>query len=156
MISEKNKQRIEEAKNCESCANWHKYCNAECCRTVFINLPAEDIGDGKGFLNLKVKSLNNDEIRYYRAHGIQYLRGILRCDKSKLIAYKGKIMYVQDCRHLKDCLCTIHNDKPKVCKDMTLERAYIPGANYEITENCLFRYKCKEGLKNVEEESNRD
>ena len=54
-------------------------------------------------------------------------------------------MYIHNCSLLKNNLCEGHPDKkPELCKSLTLETIKTPGQCFEMTQNCLFKYKCKE------------
>ena len=43
MIDEEEKQKYLEATKCENCTQWHKYCNAECCKSIILNVDPEKI-----------------------------------------------------------------------------------------------------------------
>ena len=144
MISEEEKQRYAEAAKCHDCISWHKHCKAECCKIVFLNIdPKELEGPGK-YITVKVKQLFTD-YRYYSLRDVEYLRGKLRFRKDRIIVVGRKVMYIYPCKLLKNNLCEGHPDKkPELCRVLTLETANLLGQGFELTDNCLFKYKCKE------------
>ena len=145
MISEEEKERYIEATKCSECAQWHHHCQAECCKIIFLNIdPKELEGPGKYF-TVKVKPSFTD-FRYYSLRDVEYLRGILRFRKDRIIVVGRKVMYIYNCNLLtEDLKCLGHPDKkPELCKFLTLETAKLPGQPFELTDNCLFKYKCKE------------
>jgi len=59
-----------------------------------------------------------------------------------------KVMYIYPCKIMKGNLCEGHPDnKPEICKMLTLETAQLQGKPFELTDNCLFKYKYKEVKK---------
>ncbi len=145
MISEEDKQKYIEASKCEDCLEWHKHCHAECCKIIFLKIdPSELDGPGKLF-TIKPKRLDPSDQWYYRLHDVEYLRGFLRFKKERIIVVGRKVMYIHDCKFLKNNLCEGHPDKkPELCKSLNLETAKIPSQPFELTDNCLFKYKSKE------------
>ncbi len=145
MISEEDKQKYAEAVKCSTCKEWHKHCNAECCRLIFLNIdPKELDGPGKLF-TIKPESLELSDQRYYRIHDVEYLRGFLRFKKERIIVVGRKVIYIHNCKFLKNNLCEGHPDNtPELCRALTLETAKLAGQHFELTDNCLFKYKSKE------------
>ena len=148
MISEEDVQRCAEAENCKDCLGWHHHCKAECCKIMFINIDIEELEKPGKFLKIKVKQPFTDW-RYYSLRDVEYLRGILRFRKDRIVVVGRKVMYVHPCKYLTDDLrCKGHPDnKPQLCKVITLETAKLPGQPFAVTDNCLFKYKCKEVKK---------
>ncbi len=145
MISEEEKQRYAEASKCEDCINWHKHCKAECCKIIFLKIDPKELEKPGTYLNIKVKQPFT-EWRYYSLRDVQCLRGLLRFKKDRIIVVGRKVMYIYNCDLLtENFLCEGHpNNKPELCRLLTLETAKIPGQPFELTDNCLFKYKCKE------------
>ena len=97
-------------------------------------------------LTVKVKQPFTD-YRYYSLRDVQYVRGFLRFKKDRIVVVGRKVMYIHPCKLLKGNLCEGHpNKKPEICKLLTLETAKLPGQPFELTDNCLFKYKSK-GVK---------
>jgi len=145
MISEEEKLRYAQAAKCKDCLQWHKHCKAECCKVIFINVDPEELNKPGIFLTIKVKQPFTD-YRYYSLRDVQYIRGLLRFKKDRIVVVGRKVMYVHNCKLLTDdLLCTGHPDnRPEICKLLTLETAKIPGQPFVLTDNCLFKYKCRE------------
>ena len=147
MISEEEKQRYAEATKCNDCPSWLHHCKAECCKIVFINIDPKELEKPGKFFTIKPKQPFRD-YRYYHLRDVEYLRGILRFKKDRIIVVGRKVMYVYNCKFLKNNLCEGHPDnKPELCKMLTLETAKLPGQPFELTDNCLFKYKSKEVKK---------
>ncbi len=148
MISEEEKQRYAEASKCSECAQWHHHCKAECCKILFINIDPNELEKPGKYLTIKVKPPFTD-YRYYSLHDVEYLRGFLRFRKDRIIVVGRKVMYVHNCKLLtEDLKCEGHPDKkPELCQVLTLETVKILGQPFELTDNCLFKYKCKEVKK---------
>jgi len=145
MISEEEKQRYAESAKCHDCISWHKHCKAECCKIIFLNIdPKELEGPGK-YITVKVKQPFTD-YRYYSLRDVEYLRGVLRFRKDRIIVVGRKVMYINNCKLLtEDLRCKGHPDKkPALCIVLDLETIKLPGQPFELTDNCLFKYKCKE------------
>jgi hypothetical protein len=149
MMSEEDKKLMEEAKHCSSCLEWHKHCQAECCKTIIVNITKGEYDASEGRIRMRSFVLP-DMQRYYEFHGVRCCRGILFFRKDKIIEVKGKYVYVQPCVMLTDDLkCKLHNkNKPKIC--VILDEDYAKGKHKElvVTDNCLFKYKIMEGDKN--------
>ena len=142
MITEEDKKRIIEAKGCESCPNWHKYCQAECCKMTYIKVDPKLLNDGTDFFYCQI-DLTEDEIWYWSLRGIKYENGFLIIDKKNCIGFGEKVAYLRNCEMLtKDNRCTGHpNDKPMLCKKMTAETVMAGDKSFIVTDNCLFKYK---------------
>ena len=151
MIDEKEKQRYIEASKCDNCLQWHKHCNAECCKIVRINVNPKELDKCFNYLSVKPGSkLGLSDIKYYKNRDVGYLRGNLRFKKERCEVIGGMVYYFHPCSRLKGNLCMDHKDgkKPELCKALTLETAKLPGQPFYITPNCLFKYKSKEVNKN--------
>jgi len=144
MISEEDKIKYVEASKCKDCLGWHKHCEAECCRIIFLKIDPEELNKPGRYFIIKPKQPFTDW-RYYSLRDVQYLRGQLRFRKDRIIVVGRKVMYIFDCKLLKNNLCEGHPDKkPELCKFLTLETSKLLGEGFELTDNCLFKYKCKE------------
>ena len=145
MISEEDKQRYAEAAKCTKCTEWHHHCNAECCKIIFLNIDPKELEHPGKYLTIKVKPSFKD-FRYYSLRDVEYLRGILRFKKDRIIVVGRKVMYIHNCKLLtEDLKCEGHPDKkPELCKVFNLKTAKLLGQGFELTDNCLFKYKCKE------------
>ena len=149
MIDEEEHKKYCEATKCDKCTQWHKYCNAECCRSIFLNIPVERLeGDGK-YIFLNPGKIGLSDIIYYRNHDVDYLRGLLRFKKERIEVIGRKVIYFWDCNRLNGNLCLDHPDKkPELCKALTLDSAKVINKTFGVTPNCLFKYKSKEVKKN--------
>jgi len=144
MISEEEKQRYAEASKCSNCLQWHHYCKAECCKIVFLKIDLDELKKSGKYISIKVKQPFTDW-RYYSLRDVEYLRGLLRFKKERIVVVGRKVMYIHPCKLLKNNLCEGHPDKkPELCKLLTLETSKLLGQGFELTDNCLFKYKCKE------------
>ena len=149
MIDEEEKQKYCEASKCKDCVGWHKYCNAECCKTIFLNIDPRELDKGCNYFDVHVGKLGLDEIRYYRYHDVAYLRGLLRFKKERIHVIGRKVVYLWACNRLNGNLCIDHPDKkPELCKLLTAETAKVAHKEFRLTPNCLFKYKSKEVKKN--------
>jgi len=146
MIDEEEKARYCEASKCSECTQWHKHCNAECCKIVVINVSLDKIDDAATYLSINPgKTLGLSDIKYYKNRDVDYVRGNLRFRKDRLMAVGRKVYYIHPCSRLNGNLCLDHPDKkPELCKALVLDTAKLPGQPFEITENCLFKYKSRE------------
>jgi len=146
MMSEEDKKRIKEAKTCNSCLDWHKYCMAECCTSIRVRITPEELKhSGKTFV--MVSPLRPDMQWYYKLHGVRYVHGKLIFEKKYCMVRGGKVYYIRRCKMLTDDLrCKGHPDnKPYICRALdenTLQEFH--------TKNCMYRYK------NMEVENNGD
>jgi len=145
MISEEEKQRYAQAAKCHDCIHWHKHCKAECCKIIFLKIDPEELEKPGKLLTIKVKQPFRD-YRYYSLHDVEYIRGFLRFKKDRIVVVGRKVMYVYNCKLLTDDLkCEGHPDnKPELCKLLTLETANLLGEGFQLTDNCLFKYKRRE------------
>lgn len=145
MISEEEKQRYVEATKCSECTQGVKYCKAECCKIVFLNIEPELLDKPGKLLTIKPnKPLSFSDKIYYQMRGVECIRGFLRFQKENIIVVGRKIMYIYPCKLLNGNLCSGHPNKPDICKVLTLETAKLIGKPFELTDNCLFKFKCKE------------
>lgn len=145
MIDEEEKQKYIEASKCDNCTQWHKNCNSECCKSVFLNIDIKLLEGQGNYIFINPGKIGMSDIKYYKNRDVDYLRGLLRFKKDRIEVIGRKIIYFWDCKRLDGNLCLDHPDKkPEVCKALTLETAKIPGQPFELTPNCLFKYKCKE------------
>lgn len=145
MINEEEKQKYCEASKCENCTQWHKYCNAECCRSISLNIDLELL-DGPGrYVFINPGKMGMSDIKYYANHGVDYLRGLLRFKRERIEVIGRKIIYFWDCSRLNGNLCLDHPDKkPELCKSLTVESAKVINKTFGVTPNCLFKYKSRE------------
>lgn len=150
MTSEEDKQRFIEAAKCNDCLCWHHHCKAECCKIIFLNIDPGELDKGVKFFIIRPdKPLSFGEIRYYKFRDVEYIRGLLRFKKERIVVVGRKVMYIHPCKLLDGNLCKGHPDnKPEICKSLTLETAQLPGQPFEVTDNCLFKYKSKEVKQN--------
>jgi hypothetical protein len=133
----------EEAKNCKDCLGWHKHCNAECCKIIFLNIKDEDYRKSFRFVDIMLgEKLSLDKQIYYKLRGVEYLRNRLRFKKKRIIKVNGEYIYQRKCKALHNCLCLKHPDmKPKLCMDLTFETSKEKNKGFKLTQNCLFKYK---------------
>ena len=144
MLNEQEKQMAMDAAHCDDCLGWHKHCKAECCSVVFLNAPASEVMSKGRYIRIQGHlSLGNR--KYYRLRGVRYVHGILLFEKSMCKPHGNRIIYIRPCDWLTDkLLCKGHpDDKPELCKVLTLDTANDPKMGFEITPNCLFRFKVK-------------
>lgn len=150
MISEEEKERYIEASKCKDCSSWLHHCKAECCKIIFLNInPKELERGGKYFITKPREVLGLSDREYYRLHGVECVRDLLRFRKERIEVIGNKVMYIHPCEFLtEENLCKGHPDKkPELCKFLTLETAKLPGQPFELTSNCLFKYKSREVKK---------
>lgn len=141
MISEEDKQKYLEASKCKDCLSWHKHCKAECCSIVFLNIDPSELEKPGELFTMKIKQ-PFEEWRYYSLRDVEYLRGVLRFKKERIVVVGRKVMYIHPCKKLKGNLCEDHPDKkPELCKILTLETSKLPKQPFALTDNCLFKYK---------------
>ena len=152
MISEEDKVRYLECKDCNTCKEWHKHCNAECCKTILIQVDPKELSKGSIYFPVKPsRKLGISDIWYYKYHDVNYVRGILRFKKDRIYVIGKKVYYLYPCEQLENNLCKFHGTtfKPIISQQLTLENAGIPGNPFVVTDNCLFKYKSKEVKKEV-------
>ena len=149
MISEEEKQKYVEATKCSECTQWHKHCNAECCRYIHLNISLEELEKGVRFVTINPgNKFGIDDIKYYKNHDVEYIRGLLRFRKDRIQVIGKNILYFYDCKRLNGNMCLDHPDKkPGICKFITLETSKTNNSSFMVTPNCLFKYKCKEVKK---------
>jgi hypothetical protein len=150
MIDEEEKQKYIEATKCEDCTQWHKYCSAECCKSIILNIPLEKLQMSSKYVTINP---GNDftlrDAKYYKIHDVEYIRGLLRFKKDRIHVFGRKVIYMHPCNRLDGNLCLDHPDKkPEICKLMTAETAKISHPSFCVTPNCLFKYKSREVKKN--------
>jgi hypothetical protein len=93
----------------------------------------------KGSLVIK-HNLMQDMQWYYKLKGIKFGHGLMFVPVKDMHWVGDKYMVVKKCKLFKDNLCTGHPyDKPKFCCDLNAES--VPTGKYELTPNCLFKYK---------------
>ncbi|HEA46463.1 MAG TPA: hypothetical protein ENH99_01650, partial [Candidatus Pacearchaeota archaeon] len=66
MISEEDKQKYVEATKCSNCPEWHKYCDAECCKLVFLNIDPKELDKPGKLFTIKPEKLSLSDQWYYR------------------------------------------------------------------------------------------
>lgn len=148
MIDEEEKQKYCESSKCENCTQWHHHCNAECCRSIFINIDVKLLEGAGKYISINPGKMGMSDIKYYTNHGVEYLRGLLRFRKDRIEVIGRKVIYFWDCSRLDGNLCLDHPDKkPEVCKLLTSETAKTANKAFNLTPNCLFKYKSKEVKK---------
>ena len=150
MIDEEEKQKYIEASKCDNCLQWHKHCNAECCKTIKININPKELDNVSTYLSIAQPGLGMSDIRYYRYRDVDYIRGNLRFRKERITVIGGNVYYFFPCKMLDGNFCMEHeNDKkPEICKALTVDTAKLPGNPFYLTPNCLFKYKSKEVKQN--------
>lgn len=138
------KKLIEEAKNCDNCLDWHKHCNAECCKLCDFNTSPHRLKEKGKYLVIR-RVLRNDLKFYYKLRGIIYDHGLLKIEKEFCEQKESKIVYTKPCFWLtEDLKCSGHpNRKPEICKVLNKENLNNLKSNVIITNNCLFKYKKK-------------
>lgn len=158
MISEEDKQRYIEATKCKDCLGWHHHCHAECCKTIFLIIDPKELDKpGKYYTMTPKESLGLGQMRYYQLRDVEYTHGVLRFRKDRIIVVGRKVMYIYPCKLLKGNLCSAHSGvRPEICKLLTEETARAPGMPFQLTDNCLFKYKCKEVKENDQEKESTD
>ena len=148
MISEEDRERYVQAAKCHDCLSWHKHCNAECCKIIFLKIDPKELDKPGKYITIR-PAVPFSDWRYFWFHDVEYLRGVLRFKKDRIIAVGRKVMYIHDCKMLNGNMCKLHKKgKPELCKALTLETAKLSGTPFELTDNCLFKYKCKEVKEN--------
>lgn len=154
MMKKEEQKRIAEAKKCNSCLEWHKHCNAECCSLIFIHSNLMKLYTVGEMLNVD-KTLSVDERWYFKLRGVKCLRKQLRFPKKHIYIQhndKNILLYKRKCDYLlPNNKCKGHPDKkPRICQKLT--NAIVKGedlSGIELTYNCLYRYKNLEETKDV-------
>ena len=149
MITEEEKKRYIEATRCNGCTDWHHHCQSECCKLFFIDINPEEIDRPGSFLKIKPsRNLSLSDIMYFQLRDVKFSRGFLIIKKDRLQVIGKRVIYFYPCKLLDGNLCRGHpNNKPDVCKALTLETSKLTGQKFGLTDNCLFKYKCKEVKK---------
>ncbi len=152
MITAEETKRYAEAQKCKGCLDWHKYCKAECCKMVLLNIAPEELEKAKGkYLLVKMNQMMSaSEVHYFKLRDVRCTRGTLRFLKERIEVIGRKLYYFYTCDLLsEDYKCKGHpHGKPLLCKALTLETSDDLSKGYFITENCLFKYKEKGGINN--------
>lgn len=158
MMCEEDKRRVEESKNCSSCLEWHKYCQAECCKVISINISPSEFKrqmESSGECMCIIKPLLPNDRWYFKLHGIECVHGIMKFKKDRITVLDGRVIYVYKCDFLtEEMKCKGHpSNKPNICKDLDVEIVRTGRRNFFVTKNCLFRYKNLEVDVDVKKES---
>lgn len=135
------KQLISEAKNCHSCLEWHKHCNAECCRMFSLSAPQkwEDLKEGD---TVHIRCFDPPSMKwYYALHGARYERGIITVKLGKFHVNNGMLHIMRTCDYLtEENKCKGHPDsKPKTCRELNLSTC--KEKRFVLTPNCMFKYQ---------------
>ena len=83
MIDEEEKQKYCEASKCKDCTQWHKHCNAECCKIIVINIDIDKIDEAARYLHINPGKIGLSDIKYYANRDVDYVRGLLRFKKDR-------------------------------------------------------------------------
>lgn len=133
---------LEESKQATGCLDWHKHCNAECCRFIRIPWISNEMPKKNTNILLNPRKLSPDMIWYYKLHGCTYSRGYLSIPTRgrRLEFEEGLWLRIyRDCDLLKDNMCTGHpQNKPKFCRDFNENS---DPKTVCFTTNCLFSIK---------------
>lgn len=150
MIDEKERQRYVEATKCDKCTQWHHNCNAECCRSIVLSIDPKIVEESNKYVTINPgKDFTFADARYYKLHDVEHIRGLLRFKKERIYIFGRKVLYIHNCKKLKDNMCLDHPDKkPEICKIMTLQTSKMAHPSFCVTNNCLFKYKSKEVKQN--------
>jgi hypothetical protein len=141
--------RMDAARTCGGCLEWHKFCRAECCRFLYIT-GEHDLKKCGALLRVKA-TLTPDMIRFYDLHGVLYRNGELVFLARNCKQIEGRVSVKAICsKLLADNRCGIHDQsyKPSICKWLNDDHPELS------TRNCLYLYKwrLREGEKNDESE----
>lgn len=152
MMSEEDKEMLRESKKCDNCLQWHKYCKAECCLTVFLNLRPDALKDKRSFLDFRM-IIDFDKRWYYRLRGINYVHGVLRFPKKDCRVVGNEVIFMRKCELLtEDLKCRGHPDKkPRICRTLNVETSKLEGRGYRVTPHCLLKFKRMEDEKDEKE-----
>jgi len=134
----------EAAKACTSCLDWHKHCNAECCKVIYFRIKLANPPQVGGWLAIKMKKPIPDDLKwYYHLHGGLISGDVLRFRLVKFDydAAKGTLAIYRTCSLLDGNLCKGHpTDKPLVCQELTTD--YVNRrSDITLTPNCMFKYQ---------------
>lgn len=152
-------KRIAECGKCDDCVCWHKYCKAECCKMIDLNIDPVKLNLSGEYVRIKSGLLAPSDQWYYRLHGVQYNRGVLSFKKKNITMIGKRIVYFYVCDYLdENNLCKGHPDKkPEICRVLNEETATKSEMRFFITDNCLFKYKMmKGGNNNVKEKDSKE
>lgn len=137
----RHKDRFEEAKTCDNCLCWLKYCMAECCRQFHFPLgPRSDIVVAGGCARVRIP-MTQDRQWYFELHGVRICDDVLVIPETHCAFKPGLLSVSMPCSLLTaDNLCSGHpENKPVLCRNLTLNSARE--GIYHLTSNCLFAYK---------------
>jgi len=136
-------ERVQEAKTCKGCLGWLHHCHAECCKSIKLNIDPKILEGAGEFISIRVgKNFSASDQWYYKLHNVHYTRGILKFKKSRIKVFGNLCFYLHPCEKLDGDLCSGHPDnKPKLCKFLNEETSKLKNAGFELTDNCLFKYK---------------
>jgi len=150
MINEEEKLKYVEATKCTKCTQWHHHCNAECCRSIVLNISPKQVEESGSYVSINPgKVFTFADARYYKYHNVEYMRGFLRFRKDRIHIFGNKVLYIYDCEKLDGNMCTVHEkNKPDICKFLTLETVKANHNSFCTTPNCLFKFKVKEVKQN--------
>jgi len=143
MISEEEKERLSECEHCDGCLSWHKHCNAECCKIIYLGITPSEAKRRGPYITIPVpRGLSKDEIWYYRLRDVICTRSSLKFKRERIIELHGEVLYIHPCKALTGNKCNGHpHDKPKVCKALSMKTYKLDDPRFRITNNCLFKYK---------------
>lgn len=145
-MDEEEKNRYAECTKCEGCLGWLHHCDAECCKTIQLNIDPQELNaPGRYYFIKPNQKLEFGDIMYYKYHDVGYRAGVLRFKKDRIKVIGNNVYYFYTCSRLKKNRCLDHPDKkPYICRKLNLETANLLGNNFTITPNCLFKYKQRE------------
>lgn len=137
-------QMYEEAANCDDCMQWHKHCNASCCRSFTLQFTRRIITYEGMLLSWKLppRSQQHQDLKwYYKLHGVKIERG----NKASMILRKHEwsgstLIVYADCENLeKDLKCSGYPDnRPGMCEELNAETAH--DGCFHLTEMCRFKF----------------
>ena len=146
----------EEARTAQSCIDWHKHCNAECCRQFVIGTKIDHELKKGDVLHLGMR-MTPDTKWYYELHGVKVAHGQIHIKLDDFTYTNGRLTIHRKCDKLtEDNRCSGHpNNKPNICKGFTIETARGEQRGL-ITPNCLFKYKIEAENHGTNETSKTD
>lgn len=135
-------KRFERAKTCDSCLEWHDICDAECCKTILLDIDPGSLEKFGKIVSIKQKNISPSSRWYFRLHDVEVVRDILRFKIERISILNGKLVYLYPCAMLdENNLCKGHPDnKPEMCRDLKLENIGKPNQLFRVTDNCLLKY----------------
>lgn len=112
-------------------------CKAACCKGVTFKSPRPKRNQ-KVFM-FKQDEISDDMIRYYDLHDITVTENNELIFHAPIWKYvNGQLHVTKHCNALTDNLrCSIHENKPQVCKDFNKTTAY--SGEFTVPPNCIFR-----------------